>query len=126
MHTLQVPGQTHQAPLASGFRQAAQGELAKTEDFFDNANHRFDSAFAQTVDGLADISAEFVSHFLFGVGIFRRGCGLLGEVGLPTLVMRSAPGGDVGVDLEFFGGGDILFAEVAIIRRDRSRLARSQ
>src|SRR4030065_1811056 len=50
----QVPGQAHQAPLAGCSRQTPQRELAKAQDFLDDANHRFDSALAQAIDGLTE------------------------------------------------------------------------
>jgi hypothetical protein len=61
MQTLQVECHTHQTPFASGGLQATQRELAKAQDVFDNAQHRFDCTFSQAVDRPANLGLEFIS-----------------------------------------------------------------
>ena len=46
MQSLKIESQTHQAPFAGNFLQAAQRKLAESENFFDDANHGFHSAFS--------------------------------------------------------------------------------
>ena len=44
VHALEIESQADETPFPSGGGQAAQGELAKTEDFFDDANDRLHGA----------------------------------------------------------------------------------
>src|SRR3972149_6967024 len=62
MQTFQIEGQAHQTPFPGGGGQTAQGELAKAQDFLEDADHGFHRTFPQTVDGLADVRLKFVSH----------------------------------------------------------------
>ena len=53
MEALQIESQTDQTPLASRRQFPAQGELAKAQHLLDDADHRFNRAFACAVDGFA-------------------------------------------------------------------------
>ena len=64
MQTFQIESQADQAPLASGGGQAAQGELAEAQDFFDEANYRLYRAFAQPVNVLLFMFVENVKKLL--------------------------------------------------------------
>src|SRR5574337_1305316 len=70
MPTLQVEGQAHQAPFASGGNQAPQRELAKAQDLFDDPDHRFDGTLPQAIDRLPDGGLKFVSHLDLRTGLF--------------------------------------------------------
>ena len=119
METLQIEGQTNQAPLTGGCRYPAQRELAEAQDFFDDANDRFDSALAQAVDGFANLGPELVGHLDSWTGILWRRCRLLNKVGLPVPVMGFASRGNIGVDASGLHLGDIAFAKVTIVQRCR-------
>jgi len=62
MQALQVECHTHQTPFASGGLQATQRELAKAQDVFDNAQHRFDCTFSQAVDRPANLGRSIYQH----------------------------------------------------------------
>src|SRR2546428_5022424 len=91
MQTFQVECYTHQTPFASGGPQATQRALAKAQDVFDNAQHRFDCTFAQAVDRAANLGLEFVSHLHLWTGICGRWRGLLRKIRLPTGMMGYTP-----------------------------------
>src|SRR5262249_40985220 len=122
MQALNIKSQTDQVPFARDFPLPAQGELAKPQSLFDDPYHRFDSAFAQAIDRLADLSLEFVSHLLFGRCRRRRRRGLLLEVLLPTPVMRLAPGGDIGLNATTLQAGNIDLTIIAVVERSGLRL----
>ena len=116
MQTLQVECHTHQTPFASGGLQARQRELAKAQDVFDNAQHRFDCTFSQAVDCLAKLGLEFICHLNFRTGIrwwWRR---LLRKIRLPTGMMGCPSGGDVRLNVTRFYGRDVGGAEVPIVQ----------
>ncbi len=46
MEALEIESQTDQTPLAGSRQFPAQGKLAKTQHLLDDADHRFDGAFA--------------------------------------------------------------------------------
>ncbi len=52
MEALEIEGQTNQAPL-TGSLDTSQRELAEAEHLLDDADYRFDGAFACAVDGFA-------------------------------------------------------------------------
>src|SRR3989337_2279107 len=54
MQPFQIEGQANQTPFPGSGRQPTQGELAKAEHFFDDADDGFYGAFPQPIDGLAD------------------------------------------------------------------------
>ena len=53
MEALEIERQTDQAPLARRRRDPPQGELAEAQHLLDDADHRFNRAFACAVDGFA-------------------------------------------------------------------------
>jgi len=46
MQSLEIETQTNQTPFSGNFLQAAQRKLAEAQDFFDDADHGFHSAFS--------------------------------------------------------------------------------
>src|SRR5712691_11818337 len=72
MEALEIEGQTDQAALTSGRLETAQRELAEAEHLLDDADHRFDGAFACAVDRFAQRRPELVGHFHLGAGTLRR------------------------------------------------------
>src|SRR5260221_8711418 len=69
MEALEIEGQTDQAPLASRRQFPAQGELAEAQHLLDDADHRFDSAFACPVDRFAQRGLELVRHLDLGTRV---------------------------------------------------------
>src|SRR6266481_2708068 len=53
MEALEIESQTDQTPLASRRPFPAQRELAEAEHLLDDADHRFDGAFARAIDRFA-------------------------------------------------------------------------
>ena len=49
MQTFEIEGQANQTPFTGDSGQAAQGELAKPQDFFDGAEDWLNRAFAQRI-----------------------------------------------------------------------------
>src|SRR3989442_1046583 len=74
MEALEVEGQTDQPPLTDGGLLPTQGELAEAEHVLDHSNDRFDSAFADAIDGFAHGSLKLVSH-LHLVSLLKSGIG---------------------------------------------------
>src|SRR2546429_836578 len=98
MEALEVEGQTDQPPLTDGGLLPTQGELAEAEHVLDHSNDRFDSAFADAIDGFAHGSLKLVSHLHLGTGIFRRRIGKPCEALFPTRVMGITTSCNVGVN----------------------------
>jgi len=119
VHTFQIERQADETPFASGRRQAAQGELAKAEDLLDDSDHRFDGAFAQTINCLADCGLEFVSHLNDGTCLVCGWLRLLLEKGVPVEMMGFASSGDIGFNAKILAILDVGFREVAIVHRHR-------
>src|SRR5436309_4539886 len=98
MEALAIEGQTDQAPLTSGRLDPSQRELAEAEHLLDNAEHRFDGAFACSVDGFTQRGSELVGHLHLRAGTLRRrvrqGC----EPLLPTGMMGITARSDVGIN----------------------------
>ena len=86
MQSFQVERQADQTPFPRSGDQTPQRELAEAQHLFDNANHGLDRAFAQTIDGFANVCLKLVSHLDHGAGIVGRRCGLLGKAFLPIFV----------------------------------------
>ena len=114
MQALQIESETDQGPFIVHDIQAAQQELAKAEHRLDDANNRFDSGFAQAINGLADGRLQLVGHLDRGRGIRLRRERFGSESFLPALVMGITPGGNVGFDAQRFTSGDVTGAEVAV------------
>jgi hypothetical protein len=72
MEALEIEGQTDQTPLARRRRDPTQGELAEAEYLFDDADHRFDGAFACPVDRFAKPGSQLVGHLDLCARVLRR------------------------------------------------------
>ncbi len=70
MEALEIESQADQTPLASRRSGPAQRELAETQHLFDDSDHRFDGAFAYSVDRFAHGGLELVRHFHLGARVF--------------------------------------------------------
>src|SRR5260370_39164569 len=101
MEALEIEGQTDQAPLTSDRLDTSQRELAEAEHLLDDADHRFDGAFACAVDRFAQRRPELVGHFNLGAGTLRRRVRQRRESLLPTGMMGITAPGDVGLDATF-------------------------
>src|SRR6266705_1496731 len=119
METLEIEGQTDQTPLTSSSLGPAQGELAKAEYLFDDADHRFDGAFACSIDRFAQRRLELVGHLDLGTGLLRWGFGERGEPLLPTGMMRITTRGDVGLDAPLLTRCQCRWAKIPGIQRCR-------
>ena len=62
MEALEVESQTDQTPLIGSGLDPSQGELAEAEHLLDDADHRFDRAFACPIDRFAKPGPELVGH----------------------------------------------------------------
>src|SRR5947209_4724919 len=71
MKALEIERQTDQAPLARRRREPTQVELAEAQHLFDDADHRFDGAFACPVDGFAQRGSQLVGHLDLRAGVLR-------------------------------------------------------
>src|SRR6266700_7036281 len=98
MEALQIEGQTDQTPFASRCQFPAQGELAEAQHLLDNADHRFDGAFARAVDGFAQRRPELVGHLDLGTRLFGRWVGQRRKTLLPAGMMGISARGDVRLD----------------------------
>ena len=72
MEALKIESQTDQTPLESRSLGSTQRELAEAQHLLDNADHRFDGAFASPVDGFAYRCLELVGHLDQRAGVLRR------------------------------------------------------
>ena len=113
VQSLQVESQTYQTPLSCCCRQPAQRKLTKAHNLLDDTYDGFDSAFAQSVDCLANFCLQFVSHFDLGANIFVRRLRQSVKPFLPTLVTRFTPRGDIRFNTSTIHLCDVLFAEVS-------------
>ena len=113
IHSLQVPGQTHQAPFAAGARQSAQQELAEFHDVLDQTEHRLDRAFAQCVQLAPASGLQAMPH-----GRQRRRLTWqrrrLGEAIERRAMMGFATKRDQGLDLGLGTGVDIVLAGIPV------------
>src|SRR5258706_2885446 len=98
MEALEIEGQTDQTPLASCCMDTTQGELAKAQHLLDDADHRFDGAFARAVDGFAQRRLELVGHLHLGTRLFGRWIGQRRKTLLPAGMMGITTRGDVRLD----------------------------
>src|SRR5712691_8341267 len=99
MEALEIEGQTDQAPLACRRRDPTQGKLAEAEYLLDDADHRFDGAFACRVDGFAQRGSELVGHLDLCARILRRRVRQWREALLPAGMMGITARGDVRFDV---------------------------
>src|SRR2546428_7961314 len=98
MEALETERQTAQAPLARRRRDPTQGKLTEAEYLFDDADHRFDRAFACRVDGFAQRGSQLVGHLDLCAGIRRRRVRQWRETLLPTGMMGITARRDVRLD----------------------------
>ncbi len=56
VQSLEIEGQANQTPFPGRRTQAAQRELPKAQDFFDETNNRFHGHLAQTIDRATNFS----------------------------------------------------------------------
>ena len=119
METLEIESQTDQTPLASGRLDPAQGELAEAEHLLDDADHRFNRAFACPVDRFSQGRLELVGHLDLGTRVFSRRIGQRREALLPTGMMGITASGDIGLDAAFGTGSQRHGAEVAGVQSRR-------
>src|SRR5437588_8880047 len=117
MEALEIERQTDQAPLTRRRRDSTQGELAKAEYLLDDADHRFDGAFACSVDRFAQRGSELVGHFDLCARILRRRVRQWREALLPTGMMGITARGDVGLNVALGTRGPRRGADVAGIQR---------
>ncbi len=101
MEALEIERQTDQTPLARRRLDPTQGELTEAQHLLDDADHRFDGAFACTVDRFAQRCLELVRHLDLSAGALRRRIRQRREPLLPTGMMRITARGDVGLDATF-------------------------
>ena len=109
MEALEIEGQTDQAPLASGGQFTAQGELAEAQHLLDDADHRFDGAFASAVDRFAQRGLELVRHLDLGTRVLGWWIEQWREPLLPAGMMEITARRDVRLDAtlltRYQGGG---------------------
>src|SRR5260370_7091306 len=98
MEALEIESQTDQTPLASRCVDTAHGELAKAQHLLDDADHRFNRAFACAVDGFAQRRPELVGHLDLGTRVLSWGIGACGETPPPPGMMGITARGDGGLD----------------------------
>ncbi len=116
MEALEIEGQTDQAPLARR-RDPPQGELAEAQHLLDNAEHRFDRAFACPVDRFAQRGSELVGHLDLCAGVLRRRVRQRREALPPTGMMGITARGDVGLNVALGTGLQRRGADVPAIQR---------
>ena len=123
VHPFEIESQTYQTPFARRGSQTTQRELAKSQDFFDDADDWLHGTFAQSVDGLADLGLQFVGHFDLGPGLFSGRLGVFLEESAPSAMMGFAPGGTGRLNPPLRTGSDVGFAKEAIVEGSRLGLA---
>src|SRR5258708_4803740 len=109
MEALEIEGQTDQAPLESLGQFPAQGELAEAQHLLDDAEHRFDGAFACPGDRFAQRGLELVRHLDLGTRVLRWWIEQWREPLLPAGMMGITARRDVRLDATLLtrhqGGG---------------------
>src|SRR5260221_491783 len=99
MEALEIECQTDQTPLARRRRDPTQGELAEAEYLLDDTDHRFDRAFACSVDRFAQRGSQLVGHLDLCAGVLRRRVRQWREALLPTGMMGITARGDIGLNV---------------------------
>lgn len=115
MQTFQIKSQANQRPFPGRRRQTAQGELAKAQDFLDDANDGFNGRFTQTVNGLADFGTQLVSHLFLEGSVGWRFDGL-GKEGPPAPVVGVTTSGNVRVNAAIGQPLDIVLTKIACVQ----------
>ena len=122
MHPFQIVSQANKRPLATGSTQTAQGELTKAQHFLDDANHGFHSRFTQAVKGVTNFGTQLVSHLLLHRSTIWQWVKIIPKKGAPTLMVRTASGGNVRVKSTFFQASYVALAEIACVQISFFRL----
>ena len=123
MQPFQVVSQANQGPFATSGEHTAQGKLTEAQHFLDDANDRFDRRFAQAVEGVANFGTQLVSHLFFKRCIISWWVGIVQEKSTPTLMMGTAPSGDIRVNATFFQASDVIGAEITRVQIGFFRLS---
>src|SRR5947209_954843 len=119
MEALEIERQTNQAPLTCGRRCPTQGELAEAEHLFDDADHRFDGAFAYSVNRFAQRGLELVGHLDLSTSVLRWRIWQRRETLLPTGMMGITTRRDVGLNAALGTRGQGRGAKIAAVQRRR-------
>src|SRR6266852_2758896 len=119
MEALEVESQTDQTPLTGSGLDPSQGELAEAQHLLDDADHRFDRAFACAIDRFAQRGPELVGHPDLSPGILRRWVRQLREPLLPTGMMGITARRNVGLDAPLLTRRQGRRAKVASVQRRR-------
>ena len=119
MEALKIEGQTDQTPLTRRRRDPPQGELAEAEDLLDDADHRFDRAFACPIDCFPHCGSQLVGHLHLGARVLRRRIRQRRETLLPTGMMWITARRDVGLDVALGTRRQRRGADVASVQRRR-------
>jgi hypothetical protein len=98
MEALEIERQTDQTPLTGSSLFTAQGELAETQHLLDDADHRFDRAFACAIDGFAQRRLELVGHLDLGAGVLGRWIRQRSKTLRPSGMMGITTRRNVGLD----------------------------
>src|SRR6266702_7662206 len=119
MEALEIERQTDQTPLTCGRRCPTQGELAEAEHLFDDAEHRFNGAFAYSVNRFAQCGLELVGHLDLSTGVLRWRIRQRRETLLPTGMMGITTRRDVRLNAPLGTRGQGRGAKVAGVQRRR-------
>ena len=119
MEALEIEGQAHQEPLASGGHFPPQRELPEAKHFRDDAQDGLDRLRACAINRFTHGCRERVGHPNLGGGVLRRWVGLRCEAFLPTLVVGFAARVDGGLDVPIGARLQRRGAPVAMIQRRR-------
>ncbi len=117
MEALEIERQTDQTPLARRRRDPAQGELAEAQHLLDDAEHRFDRAFACAVDRFAQRGSELVGHLDLCARVLGQRVKQRREALPPTGMMGITARGDVGLNVALGTRGPRRGADVPGIQR---------
>src|SRR6266699_2427073 len=119
MEALEIEGQTDQTPLACGGQFTTQGELAEAQHLLDDADHRFDGAFASPIDRFAQSRLELVGYFDQGARVLGGRVGQRRETLLPAAMMGITTSSDVGLNISLRTSSQRRRSKVASIQRRR-------
>src|SRR5436309_10394388 len=99
MEALEIERQTDQTQLHRRRRDPTQGELAEAEYLLDDADHRFDRAFACSVDRFAQRGSQLVGHLDLCARVLRRRVRQWRKALRPSGMMGITARGDVGLNV---------------------------
>ena len=108
----EVKGRCGQRELHRDLRQAPTPELSHAALFFQDSEHRFHDLLSQGVSGATSDGAQFALHSVFHrCSVWDAPPRTRRQWLIAFVFLRS----DVGVDLFFVQGLDVLFAEVSCV-----------